>query len=292
MPTCDVCRRRVDLPHRCTQCEGTYCGSHRLPETHDCTALDDWGDAGGFGARDGVDGAREASPRRGEGEAPTGLARVGEAFEGNVTYVFLALMTVTFAAQYLLFPLAGYGPRTEVWQATFLVTTAHPEYVWTWFTSIFAHGGTFHLLGNGIVIFFFGRLVEEYLGSRRYALLFLATGAFAGLSQIGVLVAQGVDSGGLGASGAAFAIMGMLTGMNPRLRVYVYFLVPVPIWLFTGGYTAVMIQTIEAGGTTAGGVAHFAHLSGLVAGLGYGLYEKRRGGRLPDRLQFGGAGRG
>ena len=288
MPTCDACGRRTDLPHRCTACDGTHCDRHRLPEAHECTALEGWGDTGGGAATaTGYASPREASGLRDAGDG-TGLDRSLGLLEGRVTYLFLSLMALTFLVQSILFPLAGYGVRSPVWQAAFLLSAEHLEYVWTWVTHIFAHGGPFHLLLNGVVVFFFGRLVEEYLGSLRYAVVFLLTGVLAGLSQVSVAIVQGSPTAGLGASGAALAVMGILTGVNPRLRVYVYFVIPVPIWLFTGAFAVTTIRNIQQGGVAAGGVAELAHLVGLVVGLGYGLSLKGRGHRLPDHLQFGG----
>lgn len=290
MATCDVCGERLDPPRQCTECGGTFCSRHQLPESHGCAALADWGGSE-FGTpgdpRARSTGKRDTAAR----SSPDGLlARLGARIEGNVTYVFLGLMALTFGAQYVGFPLAGHPPQAGggLWRATFVFTTEHPEYVWTWFISMFAHGGLFHLLLNGVVIFFFGRLVEEYVGSTRYALLFLGSGLLAGFGQTGVLLLQSIDSGGLGASGAALAILGTVTGINPRLRVYLFFVLPIPIWLFTGGYFALTFRAIQAGGITQGGVGHGAHLVGLLVGLGYGLYVKGRGDGLPDHLQFGG----
>jgi membrane associated rhomboid family serine protease len=300
MPTCDACGRRADLSHHCTECDGTYCGRHRLPEAHDCTALGSWGGAnGGAGGRTAAGSGGAAATPGGREEATagstdrggTGLDRSLGPLEGRVTYLFLSVMALTFLAQSILFPLAGYGPRSAVWQAAFLLSAEHVGYVWTWVTHVFAHAGPLHLLLNGVVIFFFGRLVEEYLGSARYAVVFLASGVVAGLSQISVYVAQGAPGAGLGASGAALAVMGLLTGINPRLRVYVYFVIPVPIWLFTGAYAATTLRNIQRGGVAAGGVAELAHLVGLLVGVGYGLYLKGRGRRLPEHLRFGGGER-
>jgi membrane associated rhomboid family serine protease len=175
----------------------------------------------------------------------------------------------------------------------FSLSSEHPEYVWTWVTSIFAHNpfGFFHIVGNSIVIFFFGPLVERYVGSRNFAILFLVSGALAGLGQIGIALAEGSTTLVLGASGAALAIMGVLTVLNPGLKVYLYFIFPVPIWLLTAGYAVFSVFFLATGG--GGPIAHAAHLVGLVIGLAYGEYVKRtRNVRATNQVQIGGGGPG
>ncbi|MFB6129011.1 MAG: rhomboid family intramembrane serine protease [Halorhabdus sp.] len=309
MTTCDVCGKQTNMPYHCDHCGGTFCAEHRLPENHDCPGLDDWNDPGGVfdsGFDDSV------STAGGTGSSPDGvLDRLGidtgpggvlGYFRGNMTYVFLILMAVTFFAQELfkaLFVEFTVGPQGgiyattpdmwELYRSIFILQAEHPEYVWTWFTSIFAHGGISHIVFNGIVIFFFGRLVEDYIGSRDFTLLFLGSGVLAGLGQIAIMLVQATPGGVLGASGAALAIMGVLTILNPGLRVYLYFIIPLPIWVLTIGMVA--INVLGMFGTGGGGVANAAHLVGLAIGLAYGQHVRNQI-RVPNQLQLGGGGRG
>jgi membrane associated rhomboid family serine protease len=175
--------------------------------------------------------------------------------------------------------------------------------VWTWVTSVFSHSPTsfLHIVGNSIVIYFFGPLVEKYVGSKKFAALFVGSGVVAGLGHMGAhlaLVEAGMASGtvgALGASGAAFAILGVLTLLNPSLKVYLYFVLPVPIWLFTGGFALLsvvfFVDSSVAQAAGQGNVAHFAHLAGLAAGLAYGAYVRDRRS-VPDRLTLGRGGGG
>jgi membrane associated rhomboid family serine protease len=79
--------------------------------------------------------------------------------------------------------------------------------------------------------------------------------------------------------------MGTLTVLNPDLKVYLYFILPIPIWVITGFYALISVAGIL--GPVAGGVANGAHLIGLVIGLWYGRRVKSRVS-LPRQLQFGG----
>jgi membrane associated rhomboid family serine protease len=217
-------------------------------------------------------------------------------FRGNMTYVFLGLMWITFLFQYIVLPAVGIRPAPftyTTWDAIFVLSPQHPEYVWTWVTSVFAHGPGFaHIAVNSIVIFFFGRLVEQYVGSRDFALLFLGSGVLAGLGQLLIFLVQDpTGPGALGASGAGLAIMGVLTILNPSLRVYLYFILPVPIWVITVFYAGISAAGIVGIELLGGGTAHGAHLFGLLIGLWYGYRVKDRI-RLPGQLQFGGGGPG
>lgn len=302
MPRCDRCGEQESMPYRCRLCGGTFCSKHRLPENHECPGLETWGDPDGVfdsGFDDSIAGssadAKSSSALSSVIPSTSGRSVFGY-FRGNMTYTFLAAMWITFFFQWAVFPVVlGIVPMQGVygtWDAVFVLSPRHPEYIWTYVTSIFAHGGIVHIAVNSIVIYFFGRLVEQYLGSTRFAALFLITGILAGAAQIGVQLVQGMTQGGVvGASGAGLAILGVLTVLNPGLRVYLYFIFPVPLWLLTIGYTGLTVFSIYQGGAGAGGIAQVAHLIGLVAGLAYGEYVKDEV-RAPSSLRFGPGGPG
>lgn len=292
MPPCDRCGSLEDLPYQCAYCGGTFCGEHRLPENHGCPGLDDWGDPDGI-FDSGFD-ADVAKQEPGTGIADTLGLDTGPGghlayFRGNMTFVFLATMWVVFLLQQVTLGLFGAG----TYQSIFVLRSTHIEYVWTWFTSIFAHDpiGFFHIIFNSIVLYFFGPIVERKIGSKNFTALFLGAGAIAGLSQVTVgLVLQ--DPGAVvGASGAILAIMGVLTVLNPQLRVLLFFIIPMPLWLLTAGFAAISVFVMVGGGIGAGSIAHMAHLMGLVIGLIYGDRLRRRGTSVPDQLQLGGGRR-
>ena len=299
------------MPYQCRLCGGTYCSDHRLPENHDCPGLDNWGDPDGVfdsGFDDSVDdrggGGRSVGGGGGVADAlsiDTGPGGALAYFRGNLAFFFLAVMWATFVVQYAVAPLLGVPAGSQAWYNVFTLNTANPEYVWTWLVSVFSHSGFTHIVFNSIVLYFFGPVVEDRIGSRKFAALFLAAGVLAGLAQVGATVAMHPDvlgvplgvlrdsSAVLGASGAIAALLGVLTVLNPNLRIYLYFVIPMPLWLATllfAGYS--IFASTVGGGIGAGGVAQFAHLAGLGIGLAYGVKLKRDGTRAPTQLQFGG----
>lgn len=282
MAKCDECGKFENLPYQCRRCGQTFCSEHRLPENHDCPGLNEWNDpVGVFGSG----GSTQESSRR--AEASGSLRKFWRSyFRGNVTYIFLALMWLTFVSQVAISVLVSQSLMYEL----FVLSPDNLIAVWTWVTSIFAHGGVYHIAFNSIGLYFFGPPVERRLGSRRYAALFLVAGAVAGLAQIAVgILLGGAPAGVLGASGALMAIMGVLTVLNPGLRVYLYFVIPMPLWLLTIGFAAFSVLWGFGQINGGGGVAHWAHLAGLVIGLLYGSTIKGET-RAPQDLRFGGRG--
>lgn len=290
MAQCDVCGREEGLPYQCRFCGGTFCGEHRLPENHQCPGLENWDDPGGvFGQRgqrpqerSRVAAAKRRVTQRG---GPLGY------FRGNMTYVFLGIMWVVF----LLEALVLYGLRDlQLFSMLFTLQADHIPRVWTWVTSIFSHNpyGFMHIFFNSIVLYFFGPVVERRVGSKRFTALFIGAGIIAGLAQVGTAAVLGQESAVLGASGAIMALMGVLTVLNPNLRIYLYFILPMPLWVATLLFAIYSVFMSSIGGIGAGNVAQLAHLAGLGVGLLYGMKLKGEGARAPERLQFGGGGRG
>jgi len=303
MSKCDVCGKEESMPYQCRHCGGTYCAEHRLPESHDCPGLENWGDSGAVfdsGFDESVDrGTSSSGGVTDRFNVDTSTGGWVAYFRNNMTFLFLGLMWVTFLLQYVVgYLLTGtLDPRIfgadPTWEAIFVLMSDHPEYVWTWVTSVFAHGGFYHIAINSIVIYFFGQLVEDYIGSQKFAALFLVSGAVAGLGQIALQLIQnpGAIAGVVGASGAGLAIMGVLTILNPGLRVYIYFILPVPLWAVTGFYALISVLGIVGPSLAGANVANAAHLIGLAIGLVYGYRVKDRI-RIPNQLQLGAGGPG
>ncbi|MFA9517002.1 rhomboid family intramembrane serine protease [Halopenitus sp. H-Gu1] len=297
MAECDECGAYENMPYQCHRCGNTFCSDHRLPESHNCPGLADWNDPSGV-----FDSGFDDSVRN-RGRSDTGVfdrakAYVGRQtstggvvsfFRGNATYLFLALMWVTFGFQFFIFSFfLGIPLTSSLWRSVFVLSTGHPLYVWTWITSVFAHGGFTHIAFNSIALYFFGPVVERRLGTKRFTALFLGAGALAGLAQVGatLLISPGIQTGVVGASGAIMAVMGLLTVLRPNLTVYLYFIIPMPLWLLTIGFAA-FSAVAGLSSIGPGGIANWAHLAGLGLGLAYGAVVKRTRS-VPESIRVGG----
>ncbi|PSQ49603.1 rhomboid family intramembrane serine protease [Halobacteriales archaeon SW_6_65_15] len=295
MAKCDACGENENMPYKCRRCGGTYCSSHRLPESHDCPGLNEWNDPDGVfdsGFDDSVnETGRSAGGVTDRFSVDTGPGGPLGYFRGNMTYTFLGLMWITFAFQWGIVPfLLGIRPGSSTWYAIFTLNSENIFYGWSWITSVLSHGGFGHIAVNSIVLYFFGPIVERRIGSKKFTALFFISGAIAGIAQVGatMFMSPGAFAPVLGASGAIAAIMGVLTVLNPNLTIYLYFILPMPLWLATTLFVGYSAFVSASGGIGAGGVAQLAHLAGVGIGLLYGIKLKREGERAPKQLQFGG----
>ncbi|OOG40756.1 rhomboid family intramembrane serine protease [Rhodanobacter sp. C05] len=151
--------------------------------------------------------------------------------------------------------------------------------VWQIVTSAFLHGGYAHILFNMFALYMFGGAIERTLGAREFTIYYFVCAIVASLLQLAVLWFFPPTEYGptLGASGAIFGLLLAFGMMYPHEKVMLMFLpIPMPAWLFVTGY-AVVELTMGVTGFEAG-VAHFAHLGGMLGGIV--LIEYWRG-RLP-----------
>ena len=149
------------------------------------------------------------------------------------------------------------------------------ESLWTFVTSMFMHAGLGHLFVNMISLMFIGGFVEKLIGKKRFLGLYFASGIFAGLFFVLIALATGTDLNvyAVGASGAIFGLGGLLAVLTPKLPVLVFFIIPMPMWAAMG-FLIVVLWVLSLGlGLPIGNVAH---LGGLLVGLGYGFYLKRK----------------
>jgi len=149
-------------------------------------------------------------------------------------------------------------------------------YLWTFLTSMFMHGGFFHLFANMLSLFFIGSLIERILGRKRYLSLYLISGLFAGLFFIlfSLLFPGDLNTYAVGASGALFGLIGLLMLLTPNLPVYVMF-IPIPIKMkYAAPGILIVLWLISIAGNVP--IGNTAHLGGLIAGLIYGTYLRKK----------------
>ncbi|MFB6282942.1 MAG: rhomboid family intramembrane serine protease [Halobacteria archaeon] len=284
MANCEECGDEVSMPYECNLCGKNFCGEHRLPENHRCSGLE------AYKQKLQQQGITYNSPDLGS-KSKSGLSgKINNVvpitgFKGNVAYLFLALMVITFLAQKIL----GATVSTRTYASIFLISSEHITYVWTWVISIFAHAGLGHLFLNGIVLYFFGPLLERTIGSKKFFWLFMITGIVAGIAQVSPgIIFPAQRAAAWGASGAIMGILGTLTLLNPNLRVYLWFVIPMPLFILTGGYVLITVFMMQTG--LAPGIGHVAHLSGLVIGAVYGDLLRRKGFTVGNQFQLSGGG--
>ena len=158
--------------------------------------------------------------------------------------------------------------------------------VWQVLTSMFMHSpnGITHLFVNMLSLFFIGNFIEKLVGRKRFFWLYMIAGLFAGIffvflayflgtTELGIRIFGSPEIFAVGASGAIFALAGLLAVLTPKLRVYVMFIIPMQMWfamvVLLGGFWVASISWGLPIGNTA-------HLGGLLVGVGYGFYLRKK----------------
>ncbi len=150
-------------------------------------------------------------------------------------------------------------------------------------SSIFLHGGWFHLIGNMWFLWVFGDNIEDHFGHFSYLLFYLVCGVGAGVAHSLANLNSTVPA--VGASGAISGVMGAYIVLFPGARVVT--LVPLVFLFFTVQLPAVvilgywfLIQFLSGvgslGSQASGGVAFWAHIGGFVLGVVLVVGSRRR----------------
>ena len=145
----------------------------------------------------------------------------------------------------------------------------------TWFTpftSMFLHGGWFHLIGNMWFLWVFGNNIEDSMGHIRFVVFYLLCGLAAAALQVAVSPSSAIPM--LGASGAIGGVMGAYVVLYPKVRVHMlvflgFFVttIAVPAYLMLGYWFLIqLLGGIPSLAREGGGVAFWAHVGGFVAG--------------------------
>lgn len=130
-------------------------------------------------------------------------------------------------------------------------------------TYAFLHGGLAHLFLNMFALWMFGRDVEQALGSRHYAILYFAAVLSAACVQLLVVSSSGRFYPTVGASGGVFGVLLAFAYLFPRRTLVLLFPpIPMPAWLFVTVYGLIELTNGVFG--TRSGIAHFAHLGGML----------------------------
>jgi membrane associated rhomboid family serine protease len=173
------------------------------------------------------------------------------------------------------------GTRLQIAPNAFCVIGDSPSW-YTMLTSMFMHGGWFHIIGNMWFMWIFGNNVEDSMGHVRFVIFYILCGFAAAASQVLADTASPVPM--VGASGAIGGVMGAYILLYPRVHVHMLvfvgliFTIAVPAFLMLGYWLLIqVISGVSSLGAEGGGVAFWAHIGGFVAGaVLVGLFKDRR----------------
>jgi membrane associated rhomboid family serine protease len=197
------------------------------------------------------------------------------------TVMLLIALVVVFAADaiakaYLGLSLQQHGTlSSSVWQK---------GWVWQLLTFQFLHVDFPHLFFNGLGLWMFGRPIEAAFGGRRMLGLWIAGGLVGGLLQLGISAAfpNQFSPDVVGASAGLMTFLAIFCRLEPDARILLALIVPVPArFLFYFSVGVALFFTVVP---SRDGVAHAAHLGGLLYGWFWVQAGYHRGEGLGDRL--------
>ncbi len=151
-----------------------------------------------------------------------------------------------------------------------LVPELFSQQPWTVFTYMFVHANFYHIFFNMITLYFFGTFTLALVGELAFLGTYFVGGIMGGLLFIVLAPATGTSYAlVVGASGAIYALGGLLVVMRPNAKV-ITFPIPVPMSL----WIAILVGFVLV--SFIPGVAWQAHLGGIIFGAVVGYYFRRR----------------
>ena len=180
----------------------------------------------------------------------------------NIIWICVGMSVLTYLNEPLMARLFALNPITFITKP------------WQLVTYMFMHGGFGHLFFNMYTLYIFGSVLERVWGTKKFLLFYFVTGIGAALVHILVQYLTGSFALTVGASGA---IYGLLMGYAMLYPDAIMSLIFPPISMkakwFVLIFAAIELFTGVTG--TGGGIAHFAHLGGLIFGFALIWYWKK-----------------
>ena len=197
----------------------------------------------------------------------------------NVTLWIIGINVVLFLG---IFPFAVSNEKILNYVAFNPADFLHGINVWTLLTSMFMHASPTHLFMNMLSLIFIGSFLERLIGSKRFLGIYMASGIIGNLLYVAAyLIFGGQSIPAVGASGAIFGIAGMLAVLTPKMKVYIMFIpLALPMWLGVAIMLALLWLVSSPVFASLTGInlliGNAAHLGGLLCGLGYAFYLRKK----------------
>jgi len=142
----------------------------------------------------------------------------------------------------------------------FVLNNSHYLQIWRFITAIFLHGSLVHLMYNLFALILFGLILEKFIGSNKFLLVFFVSGILANIVSVNFYPVS------LGASGAIMGVIGALAIVKPFMTVWAFgMIMPMSVaavlWI-VGDVVGVFVPD---------NVGHIAHLSGVAFGAFFGI---------------------
>ncbi|MDD3095905.1 MAG: rhomboid family intramembrane serine protease [Candidatus Neomarinimicrobiota bacterium] len=147
-------------------------------------------------------------------------------------------------------------------------------FIWQPLSYMFLHGGFMHIFFNMFALWMFGGELERQWGTPFFLKYYFISGIGAGILSAVIQPASSIPI--IGASGAIYGILLAFAIMYPNRVVYINFLFPIKVKYFVMIFAGIELLASLGGGGLRDGVAHITHLSGMVFGYLYLLWNQQR----------------
>lgn len=139
----------------------------------------------------------------------------------------------------------------------------NPARFYSFLTAGFLHADLGHLVANMLGLLIFGRVVERSIGTGKTIFVYFSALIISGIISAAVnLFVLGVDTGGIGASGALMGLVSAAILLDPFFLTY-DLIFPIPIMVY--GWLAIYADVTGVLSPTNDGIGHFAHLGGFAS---------------------------
>jgi membrane associated rhomboid family serine protease len=189
-------------------------------------------------------------------------------FQWSACVVLMILLVITFAFQCVN---EVYG-QPEIEDSLALTPAALGRgHVWQLLTFQFLHGGLLHLIGNLMGLWFFGRWVENILGTNRFLVAYFGCGVVGGLMQSTLMFFFAAHFGSFvfGASAGVMGIFAIFARLESDSEIRLNFILPIRAGILLWITVGISLFFTLVPSPRGGGIAHAAHLGGILAGLAW-----------------------
>jgi membrane associated rhomboid family serine protease len=180
-------------------------------------------------------------------------------FLTNPVYIIIILNIIVYVASLV--------NSTKLVTTFGLMPATFTQEPWTLVTNMFVHVEIWHILGNMLMLFFFGRVVYQLIGTKWFLLIYFLGGIAGNLLYVWLGEPYATA---IGASAAIYALAGALVVMMPTMRVTLWGIIPMPLWAFV--LVFLVLWSIPG---FIPGIAWQGHLGGLAVGLIAGFIFRR-----------------
>lgn len=186
----------------------------------------------------------------------------------NAVVFGIAFVIGNLLGLHLNIPGVGYGNVRDIIAHFGAFFPTEPLQVWRYVTYMFVHVDFWHFLFNMMMLWMFGSEVADWMGSRHFTIMYMFCGIFAAVFSLVMCILGLSNNPIIGASGALMGIFVAYYKFFPERTLLMFFFFPMKIKYAMWVMVAIDVLMAPSGD----GIAHLAHLGGVVGGFLYMYY--------------------